>query len=481
MNKDLSKYKLKFSVIIGTYNCKKFLKLAIRSVLDQTFKDFELIIVDDGSTDGSEKLIKEFALKDNRVRYFFLKKNSGKDAVPKNFAVRKAKGEYICFLDSDDLWLKDKLFIQNSYLKKNTIMICTSCSYIDESGKKYSSYLMHYFRKSLQKKFFKTGLVSFYMYNPVIFSSVMIKTKIIKKYKLSENPEFVGIIDLELWLRLFVGNKKYITFINNDLVKIRRRSDSLNRDYRKASIRAMHCITKNFIDNKDYGYFYVFITGIALRVFKTILKYSYVKIRKYFLIFIFFIIGFYFLIFQTPLVWHIGNGLIYYDKFEKKDALIILSGNGGSRYINLEYQKRFLDIKNIINNNHYENIIILGREQEIPEVTILSSLIVAEGVNKRNIIEINNYGATYKNILYIDKLLREKNIKSVNFITAPYHTYRSKLLWNKNSKIDLNIIENLDNPLNYKYNKKTLNYEIIKVIIYEKLSRIYNKIMGYLD
>ena len=78
MYKALHQYKPKFSVIIGTYNCKKFLKLAITSVLNQTFNDFELIIVDDGSTDGSKKLIKEFALKDNRVKYFFLKKTAVK-------------------------------------------------------------------------------------------------------------------------------------------------------------------------------------------------------------------------------------------------------------------------------------------------------------------------------------------------------------------------------------------------------------------
>ena len=66
--------KPKFSVVIATFNCQKFLKLAILSVLKQSFKDFELIVVDDGSTDGSQKLIKKFALIDKRIRFFLLKK-----------------------------------------------------------------------------------------------------------------------------------------------------------------------------------------------------------------------------------------------------------------------------------------------------------------------------------------------------------------------------------------------------------------------
>ena len=484
MNIKASKIIPKFSIIIGTYNCKKFLEFAILSVLQQTFKDFELIIIDDGSTDGSQNLIKEFAIKDKRIRFFFHKRNSGKDSVPKNFGIRKSRGKYICFLDSDDVWNPEKLQEQNSHLKDSTIMLCTSCEYINEKGKRYTGFFMHYFRKFLQKKFFSTGFVSFYMYNPVIFSSVLIKTKIIKKYMLNENPEFVGIIDLELWLRIFKDekNQNKITFINKDLVKIRRRSNSLNRDYRRASIRSMHCVSKSFIDRKDYKYFYVFIVGIALRSLKTLLNYSYYRVRKFLLIFLLMFAASYALIFQSPLFWHFGNYLIDYNDFEKKEALVILSGNGGNRYVNLEYQKRFLDIKQIINKYDYENIIILGREQEIQEVEILTALIAAEGIDKEKITAINdNFGSTFKNILYIDDILKEKNIKSINFVTAPWHSHKSKLIWQKNSNIDLNIIPNLDNPFDYTFNKKKLSYENIKVIIYETLSKFYNRALGNID
>ena len=475
--------KPRFSVIIGNYNCKKFLKLAIHSVLTQTYKNFELIIVDDGSNDGSQNLIKNLSLKDKRIRYFLRKTNSGKDAVPKNFGVKKARGEYICILDSDDIWDKNKLEIQNSYLKKDTIMVCSSCEYIDESNERYAGFFMHYFRKFLQKKFFKSGFVSFHMYNPVIFSSTVIKKKILKKYMFNENLDFVGIIDLELWLRLFIDKNKLdkIIFINKDLVKIRRRQDSLNREYRRASIRSMHCLTKNFILTKNYKYFYYFIVGVILRALKTILNYLYHKFKRYIVASFFLVISFHVLIFHTPLVWYLGNHLIYYDNFEKKDALVIISGNGSSNYINLEYQKRFLDIKEIVNDYDYKNIIILGRKQELREVEILTSLIRSEGIDKKHITTINDNLSTYNNVLSINKVLMKKNITGINLITSPYHTNRSKKIWEKNTKIDLNIIENKDNPLNYEFSKKIFSFEKIKVVFYEHFSYIYSKLRNQAD
>ena len=481
MNKKTLYLKPKISVIMGNYNSKKYLKLAISSVLRQTFKNFEFIIVDDASTDGCQKIIKEFASKDRRIKYFFLKKNSGKDSVPRNFAIKKAKSDYVAFIDSDDVWEKDKLEIQNSQIKKDTIMLCTSCTYINMIGSKYSNIFMHYFRKYLQSFFFNFNPVSFYVYNPVIFSSVMIKKKIIKQYKFNEHDSHVGVVDLELWLRIFTNNKNFrnIVFINKDLVQIRRRNDSLNRNYRRASIRNTHCLTNHFIKTKDYRYFYYFVIGVILRALKTLLNYSYHKFRKYILTSLFIILISYFTLFHTTSVWNLGNNLLYYNNFEKKDALVIISGNGSSKYINLEYQKRFLDIKQIINDYDYNNIFILGREQEINEVTILKALIVSEGVDEGKITLINDNLSTYNNVLSINKILIKKKIKGINLITSPYHTKRSKKIWEKNTNIDLNIVKNTDNPQDYKFNEKLYSFEKIRVVFYELASYIYNKLLKY--
>ncbi len=102
------------SIIIPTYNRLSFLKEAVESVLNQTYQDFELILVDDGSTDGT----KEFAAGlSNRLKYVY-QKNSGPSAA-RNRGISASRGEYITFLDSDDLWLETKLQVELDFLKAN--------------------------------------------------------------------------------------------------------------------------------------------------------------------------------------------------------------------------------------------------------------------------------------------------------------------------------------------------------------------------
>lgn len=94
------------SVIIPTYNRSDLIKETINSVLNQTHKNFELIMVDDGSTVNTKTVIESF--KDNRIKYI-LQKHHGLLAVARNNGLKVAIGEYIAFLDSDDIWLTNKL------------------------------------------------------------------------------------------------------------------------------------------------------------------------------------------------------------------------------------------------------------------------------------------------------------------------------------------------------------------------------------
>jgi glycosyltransferase involved in cell wall biosynthesis len=103
----------KVSVIISTYNRKDSLKRAIKSVLAQSFDDFELLVVDDCSTEDVKKLVTSFG--DERVQYFRTDVNSGHDGKPKNIGIKHAEGEYVCFLDDDDFWRVDALKILLTY------------------------------------------------------------------------------------------------------------------------------------------------------------------------------------------------------------------------------------------------------------------------------------------------------------------------------------------------------------------------------
>lgn len=100
--------KPKVSIIMPVYNRGRYLRQAIESVLSQTFQDFELILVDDGSTDNSRAIIKEYPEKDKRIRYAFHEKNRGVSAA-RNTALSMAQGEWIAIIDSDDAWHPERL------------------------------------------------------------------------------------------------------------------------------------------------------------------------------------------------------------------------------------------------------------------------------------------------------------------------------------------------------------------------------------
>ena len=126
--------KIKVSIVTPTYNGEKFIGDTIRSVLNQTHSNFELIIVDDCSTDNTQKIVKSFS--DKRIQYFRNDKNEG-GAFCRNLAISKAKGDYIAFLDGDDLWHREKLERQLKFmLEKNASFSCTDYELIDENGQK---------------------------------------------------------------------------------------------------------------------------------------------------------------------------------------------------------------------------------------------------------------------------------------------------------------------------------------------------------
>ncbi|WP_289664015.1 glycosyltransferase family 2 protein [Flavobacterium panacagri] len=122
------------SILTPTYNTEKFIRATIESVQNQTYKYWEMILVDDGSTDQTVSVIEEFAQNDSRIKLFKLEKNSG-NGFARNVALDKASGKYIAYLDSDDLWSFDKLEKQVQFLKTNNLHFTFSYyNCIDEEG-----------------------------------------------------------------------------------------------------------------------------------------------------------------------------------------------------------------------------------------------------------------------------------------------------------------------------------------------------------
>ena len=108
----------KVSIILPLYNCEKYVKHTIESVLHQDYKNWELIVVDDASADKSLDEVWQYARQDSRIRVFSSVKNEGV-ATTRNTALKYVTGKYIAFIDADDLWAKNKLSSQIVFMKKH--------------------------------------------------------------------------------------------------------------------------------------------------------------------------------------------------------------------------------------------------------------------------------------------------------------------------------------------------------------------------
>lgn len=122
------------SIIMPTYNVGALVIETVSTVIEQSYTNWELLVVDDCSTDNTRELLANLAKQDPRIKCLFSEKNVGAGGS-RNIGLSKAQGKYIAFLDSDDLWLPDKLESQIAFMKENSAPIChTSFSFIDENG-----------------------------------------------------------------------------------------------------------------------------------------------------------------------------------------------------------------------------------------------------------------------------------------------------------------------------------------------------------
>lgn len=126
--------KEKISIITPVYNCEKLIEKTIECVLEQTYKNWEWLLVDDCSPDDSAIIIKKYAKNDNRIKYFKLSENSGA-AVARNKALAESTGRFVAYLDADDLWKSDKLEKQVKFMLENQYSFtCTDYEKITETG-----------------------------------------------------------------------------------------------------------------------------------------------------------------------------------------------------------------------------------------------------------------------------------------------------------------------------------------------------------
>ena len=208
------------SVIMPAYNCEKYIAEAIQSVLNQTYIDFELIIIDDCSKDNTLDIIKDFKSKDSRIKVYESSENSGVSKT-RNRGIFESSGEWVAFLDSDDIWDNKKLEKQIKYAKKiNAGFVFTGVSYIDENGNKYTGIFDAPVRVSY-KELLKQNVIS--------CSSVMIKKSYFSDFNIKmENDDIHE--DFCAWLKI-LRNIDFAYGVNEPLLiyRISKKSKSGNK------------------------------------------------------------------------------------------------------------------------------------------------------------------------------------------------------------------------------------------------------------
>lgn len=226
------------SVIVPLYNAEKYISETIKSVINQTYENWELLVVDDCSTDNSREIVKSFEQKDSRIRLIESEINFGGPARPRNIGIENAKGEYIAFLDADDVWLKNKLEKQlNLLIENNNFDLIDANAYtIDEKSKKLGVLRI--------KKVYKILKIFFKKKNIIILSNfVNINTILMKNQNLPRFREDKNLIALEDWM-FWIENleeEKKIYLCDEYLINYRIVSNSISnrnsdKSYRKAYI-----------------------------------------------------------------------------------------------------------------------------------------------------------------------------------------------------------------------------------------------------
>ena len=204
------------SVIMPSWNTSNFIAESIQSVIDQTYENWELIIVDDCSTDNTDEVVAEFT--DKRIRYFKNEKNSGA-ALSRNRALRESRGEWIAFLDSDDLWNPEKLEHQIGFMNKYGYTLSyTEYEKIDEESKPLQIYV------SGPEKVNKRKM---YNYDYIGQLTMMYSAK---KFGLIQIKDIKKNNDYAIRLQLYKKSDTCAYLLKENLAKYRVRKVSISHD-----------------------------------------------------------------------------------------------------------------------------------------------------------------------------------------------------------------------------------------------------------
>jgi glycosyltransferase involved in cell wall biosynthesis len=218
--------KLKLSVVIPTYNHGQYLKRAIDSVLNQTYKDLEIIVVNDGSTDNTKDIVHSYG---DQIKYIY-QQNQGL-ASARNTGINASRGEFLAFLDADDWFAEDNLQIKMSFMEshQNAVWVYSNWQYLDEEGNHLTrgSEKFRYADKKLNGHIFQELVHNRNFISPC---TVVVKKAVLEDVNYFD-PNVVCQEDLDLWLRISLKYPAH--YIDKVLVYVTVHPKSLSTDFTK--------------------------------------------------------------------------------------------------------------------------------------------------------------------------------------------------------------------------------------------------------
>ena len=238
------------SVIMPAYNTEKYIGESIQSVRDQTYANWELLVVDDGSTDKTAEIIREHAAEDSRVKYLF--QQNGRQAKARNTGIENSSGTLIAFLDSDDLWLPEKLERQLHALDAtNADVVYSNGLIIYEPGSIPGATDFPIVAGTIESRKMLDILL---LQNRIPGQTVLVRKEVCRDAgPFDESPQFHACEDYELWIR-FAACGALFHGMSEKLIKYRRHPEATthqNSKWLKPALRVVsHHIDKGTLDAK---------------------------------------------------------------------------------------------------------------------------------------------------------------------------------------------------------------------------------------
>ncbi|MCH7972556.1 MAG: glycosyltransferase family 2 protein [Bacteroidetes bacterium] len=255
------------SVVIPSYNSSEFIRETIESVLNQTYKNFEIIVVDDESSDNTVSILKDLSNKNKRINYYQISHN-GRPSVPRNYGVEKSNGKFVAFLDADDIWVENKLKKQISEFEKHPDYILVySMSVTFGEANLFSPY---YEVLPLLHKVCKRKQELLNMGNSITCSTVLINKEHFQKVGGFDEDPNLQIEDYDLWIRL--SELGHFGFVSRIHTYYRVHGKQFSADWQTKQDRVKYLSNKRGWNLPEYKYYRN--KGVLFLLFRNIVHYS---------------------------------------------------------------------------------------------------------------------------------------------------------------------------------------------------------------